>query len=302
VTTLDLFVNLAYDLDRDAGRRNVADLVTVARRAEDIGFAGVFLAEHPSAVGGIVPSALQLAVYLGACTERIQIGTAGVIGMLRHPRLLAEEVAQAALLLGTERLEVGAVKGFQAEVFHAVDRSLPTNDEFDAFLLDVRIHLDRLGVSVGLWTAGTAAARAGLPMLANPYSRGSRDVVATDLSAYRAALGTSSEVFAHLLVYVDECPRRADEVGLVAIDAYLDAHGNGESARDLVDAGLAIVGTPDVVAQELRWFTERGVTRVGVNALVGFLGVDAIGRSLDLLAGSRHPDLTPTHYQPRRNP
>ncbi len=278
----DLFVNLPPGRTPAQQRRDHAELVILAQRADAAGFGGLFLTEHPAAVGGATPNALTAVVDLAARTRRMQLGPAGIIGPVRHPGQVAEEIAQAAALMDG-RLVAGVVKGFQPEVYAHRGLPLPSNEQYVEFLQDVRRGLDDLGCLVPLWATGSAAARLGLGLMTNPYSRGTRENVVADIAAFEDEGGAGNNVFAHLMVFVDECPAQAREVGGRAVDAYLADHGCGQTAAGLMAAGLVAVGTPEQVASDLGWFGAVGITRLGVSPLLWFLPLDAVLQTLHLL-------------------
>jgi alkanesulfonate monooxygenase SsuD/methylene tetrahydromethanopterin reductase-like flavin-dependent oxidoreductase (luciferase family) len=63
------------------------------RDAEHLGADAVWLTEHHFFDDGYLPQPLTLAAAIAAQTERVRIGTAIVLGALRHPLHLAEEAA-----------------------------------------------------------------------------------------------------------------------------------------------------------------------------------------------------------------
>ena len=110
------------------------ELVTVAIRAEEAGFEGVALADHASQPetirstypygarkGGakILPSPLVMVGALSTATTRLRFTTWVLVVPLRHPILLAKEIATAARL-SQNRLELGIGLGWMREEFEAV--------------------------------------------------------------------------------------------------------------------------------------------------------------------------------------
>jgi alkanesulfonate monooxygenase SsuD/methylene tetrahydromethanopterin reductase-like flavin-dependent oxidoreductase (luciferase family) len=81
-----------------------------ARRAEELGFASVVLAErHFRHADLLYPSPLGIGAAIAARTERIRIGTAGRILSLDHPIHVAEAAATLDVLSGG-RLDFGATR------------------------------------------------------------------------------------------------------------------------------------------------------------------------------------------------
>src|SRR3990172_6160523 len=84
-----------------------ATLIQQARRAEATGYSGFVLSDHLLAQLSPLPA---LALIAGA-TERLRVGTFVLNNDLRHPALLASELATIDLL-SDGRLEVGLGAGW----------------------------------------------------------------------------------------------------------------------------------------------------------------------------------------------
>ncbi|MFJ9414668.1 TIGR03619 family F420-dependent LLM class oxidoreductase [Streptomyces sp. NPDC101227] len=104
--------------------RTVADL---AREAEELGYAGVWLPDHvlpPGPYGTPLPGyggvyeALTTLSYIAAVTERITLGTSVLIAPLRDPLTLARQTATLARLSGG-RFVLGVGVGWQRYEFEA---------------------------------------------------------------------------------------------------------------------------------------------------------------------------------------
>lgn len=107
--------NIGRHLTREA-------TVTLARAAEDLGFASVWTSEHlvvPPELfdpfGQIFDSLTTLA-YVAGMTERVRIGTSVLILPLHEPVLLAKQAATLHVLSGG-RLQLGVGVGWLAEEF-----------------------------------------------------------------------------------------------------------------------------------------------------------------------------------------
>ncbi|MFE0023236.1 LLM class flavin-dependent oxidoreductase [Amycolatopsis sp. NPDC059021] len=109
---------------------------------EELGFDGVWMAEHHFHDFGTVPNTLTMLANLAARTERLRLGTGIVVLPLRDPIHVAEEAAMVDLLSGG-RLELGIGRGYQSI-------------EFENFGLDLAESRDRfdecLDMLLGLWT------------------------------------------------------------------------------------------------------------------------------------------------------
>lgn len=123
--------------------REVYDFhLEIVELLEELGFDGVWLAEHHFHDFGTVPNTLTMLANLAARTERLRLGTGIVVLPLRDPIHVAEEAAMVDLLSGG-RLELGIGRGYQSI-------------EFENFGLDLAESRDRfnecLDMLLGLWT------------------------------------------------------------------------------------------------------------------------------------------------------
>jgi alkanesulfonate monooxygenase SsuD/methylene tetrahydromethanopterin reductase-like flavin-dependent oxidoreductase (luciferase family) len=77
--------------------RNIAgvieDIISEAQAAEASGWAGCFITEHHQQPDGYLPNPLLMAGIVGACTQRIQVGTCVLLLPLHHPIHVAEDCA-----------------------------------------------------------------------------------------------------------------------------------------------------------------------------------------------------------------
>jgi probable F420-dependent oxidoreductase len=105
---------------RGARPDDAARLRGIAERAEALGFAGLWVAEHllraPLIYGVSFLSPLGVLAHVAARTERIRLGTSILVLPLRHPVLLAKELATLDLLSGG-RLVLGIGTGWDAHEF-----------------------------------------------------------------------------------------------------------------------------------------------------------------------------------------
>jgi alkanesulfonate monooxygenase SsuD/methylene tetrahydromethanopterin reductase-like flavin-dependent oxidoreductase (luciferase family) len=94
---------------------DAAELAMTARRAELLGFAGFVIADH------LVPTVapLPMLAAVAASTERLRIGTFVLNVDLRHPAVLAQELATLDVLSGG-RLDIGIGAGWNRPEYDAV--------------------------------------------------------------------------------------------------------------------------------------------------------------------------------------
>lgn len=83
-------------------------IIELARRAEAAGLDSVWVGDSLTAKPRLEP--LSTLAAIGACTERVRLGTAVLLAALRHPVLLAQTMATVDLL-SNGRLVVGAGVG-----------------------------------------------------------------------------------------------------------------------------------------------------------------------------------------------
>ena len=116
--------------------------IEIVELLEELGFDGVWVAEHHFRDYGVVPNIFTLLSNLAARTERLRLGTGIVVLPLHNPIHVAEEAAMVDLLSGG-RLELGIGRGYQSI-------------EFENFGLDLAEARDRFNESLemilGLWT------------------------------------------------------------------------------------------------------------------------------------------------------
>ncbi|MFB8005872.1 TIGR03619 family F420-dependent LLM class oxidoreductase [Nocardia sp. NPDC056000] len=109
----------------------MSTLVELARQAEELGFAGIWLPDHllpPSDYGpvyGGVYEPLTTLAYLAAATNRVVLGTSVLILPLREPILLAKQAATLAHVSGG-RFILGVGTGWESYEFDAVGADFAT--------------------------------------------------------------------------------------------------------------------------------------------------------------------------------
>ncbi|WP_307807848.1 MsnO8 family LLM class oxidoreductase [Nocardioides xinjiangensis] len=135
-------------LDRSRTRRGASDAdalgATVDRavRAERLGYERFWVAEHHAVPGIASGSPAVLLAAIGARTERIRIGSGGVMLPLHQPLVVAEQfLLLDALHPGRVDLGLGRSLGFTPPVRRALRRDLDAADTFEDDLVELRRHL-----------------------------------------------------------------------------------------------------------------------------------------------------------------
>jgi probable F420-dependent oxidoreductase len=288
----------------------------LARRAEDLGFATLTVADHLDDQLAVVP-ALQAAAD---ATTTLRIGALVLCNDYRHPVVLAKEVATLDVLSGG-RAEVGVGAGWMTSDYEAAGIPL------DPPGTRIRRLAEALDVLDGLWgdgpctVAGEHYRITGLDGLPKPVQRprpplllggggrrmltlaGARaDIVGFNVSLAKGVIdadagpdGTAERTdeklgwiregagarFAdlELQVRVHLVVPTDDRAG--AADAFAPAFGL--TPAQSLETPHALVGSPEEMADDLRARRERwGISYIGV----GVDAVDALAPVISLLAGT----------------
>jgi alkanesulfonate monooxygenase SsuD/methylene tetrahydromethanopterin reductase-like flavin-dependent oxidoreductase (luciferase family) len=92
---------------REAAAGDYRELLSLFRRADELGYDSLWLAEYHFKRNGLpYPSPTLLAAAVFAVTERMRVGTGVTLLPLHHPLILAEQLAQLDVQSGG-RLDVG---------------------------------------------------------------------------------------------------------------------------------------------------------------------------------------------------
>ena len=91
--------------------------------AETLGFDSVWLTEHHFCADGYTPSPLVIAAAIGACTQRMRIGTNLMLLPLADPVRLAEDAATVSILTDG-RFDLGVGLGYRQIEFDYFGRKL----------------------------------------------------------------------------------------------------------------------------------------------------------------------------------
>ncbi len=216
-------------------------------KAEELGFDGVWLAEHHFQWYGIATDLMVIAGWVAARTSRLRIGTAIAVLPFHNPIRLAEQAATIDLISGG-RLDFGVGRGYQAAEYAGFGISMDeskarfaecmdvllkawTEEQFsyngrytrveDLTVLPKPLQKPHPPVYVASWMTPETiryAAEHGFPIMA-PAGLAS-DQIKTNYQLYREtlhALGRSAtglDLPALVHIYVDEDDQRGWETGM----------------------------------------------------------------------------------------
>ncbi|MFQ5915326.1 MAG: LLM class flavin-dependent oxidoreductase [Nitrospinota bacterium] len=135
----------------DPGHTRAPTLRSFAERAEELGFDSVWMIDRPLRGEGLYRVSwlepLTCLAHVAACTGRVKIGTCVLVLPLRHPVLLAKELATLDSL--TEgRFILGAGLGWHDKDYEAIGAHIRERGKrTDEILSALRLLLTRPGVS-----------------------------------------------------------------------------------------------------------------------------------------------------------
>ncbi|MCD2197432.1 LLM class F420-dependent oxidoreductase [Actinomycetospora endophytica] len=293
-----------------------ADLLRVARTAEDAGFDAFFRSDHYRAMGGVSgePGPTDAWTTLSALavqTERIALGTLVTSATFRLPGPLAITVAQADQMSGG-RIELGLGAGwFEAEHTGYGIPFPPLAERFERLA-------EQLEIVTGLWTtpAGqpysfsgehyTVVDSPGLPKPARPIpviigGKGPRRTpalaarFATEFNIPFTPLDEAAPQYERVAQACTDAGRDPSELVLSAAHTLVIGRDDAEVARraEAVGGGTGplesnpLAGSPAQIVDALgRWRERTGITRVYLQAL-DLTDLDA----LELVASEVAPQL-----------
>jgi len=204
--------------------------VTLARRAEELGFHRFWLAEHHNMEGVASAATAVLVGQVAARTERIRVGAGGVMLPNHSPLTVAEAFGTLATLFpGRIDLGLGRAPGADMATARALRRHLDT--EADRFPEDVIELLNYFsdqpegtpvrafpgnGTHVPVWILGSSLYGAQLAaMIGLPYAFASHfapDMLGQALTIYRERFRPSPWLdHPHAMVAVGVCAAETDE-------------------------------------------------------------------------------------------
>jgi len=268
------------------GVHDARPVLDLAVHAEALGFDSVWIGDSVTAKPR--HDALSMLAAVGALTERVELGSAVLLPMLRHPVLLAHQVAtvdqicegRLILGLGTARLAPANLKEFEA-------LDVPTEKRIARMLEGMRLCKALWsGAPVdweGLWTMEQAEVapkpfRAGGPPIwlggaakgalirAGRYSDGWSPSGPSDAKVYGENLAVVRDYAeqagrdpaaitpaVYVTVSVDAAAAKAE----AALNAYLESYYNQPADR-LRQVQAAFAGSAEATAEWLRGFIDAG--------------------------------------------
>ncbi|MFK0011947.1 MsnO8 family LLM class oxidoreductase [Streptomyces sp. NPDC091027] len=195
-------------LDRSRTRRGrpapqaLRDTVDLARTVEELGYHRFWVSEHHSVPGVAGSAPTVLAAAVAAATERIRVGTGGVMLPNHQPLVVAEQFGVLeSLFPGRIDMGLGRSVGFTGGIRRALGRDTGDADGFEEQLAELLGWIDGTqrahpevharpaeGLRIPAFVLATGegagiAARAGLPLVVGDLR--SRDRVAAIVEAYR---------------------------------------------------------------------------------------------------------------------
>lgn len=302
-----------WAVDESGSTAALAPLVAQARLADRLGFHSLWLPESHFQARGSNPAPLLLLAAIAAQTERIRLGTTSYLLTIRHPLLVAEEVAVLDRLSGG-RLILGVGRGFRAELFDAFDvPRTGKRDRFEAALATMirawsgeplleppQLKLTPLPVQKPhppIWVAAfgpkalAQAGRLGLPYLASPMEP--IDRLLENYARHREALAPSAptdlEVPIMRTMFVTPDAVLADRVRAELLSQAQAIATSGLAALRMPAVSdpdeWTLVGTQEKVLElAMRYREKLGVTHMIARAQVPGATPGEVERSIHALA------------------
>ncbi|GAA5051472.1 MsnO8 family LLM class oxidoreductase [Nocardia callitridis] len=290
VSLLDRARTRSGETDAEA----VAGTVERAVRAERLGFDRFWTAEH-HAVPGIASAAPTLLLAaIGARTDRIRLGTGGIMVPNHRPLVVAEQaLLLESLYPGRVDIGLGGSLGFTAPVRRALGRTIVRDGAYAAEIAEILAYLDgRADITVrprvdpppvlllAIQGGLTLAAELGLPVvIGGPLLRDKKRLDAYFQNFRPSSLVPDPYLIASVEVSVAETTERARDLLLPEAWAYADSRDVGEfralrpvahvrrmlsgaSSSKKIEAvrawtDAAVAGTAEAVADALAKIVER---------------------------------------------
>ncbi|MDP4099152.1 LLM class flavin-dependent oxidoreductase [Paenibacillus sp. P96] len=210
LSVLDLSPILAGGSAQHAYHRTL----DLARHAEKLGYQRIWLAEHHN-MPGIASSATSLLIgYVASGTEKIRVGSGGVMLPNHAPLIIAEQFGTLeSIYPGRIDLGLGRASGTDMRATRALRRTLGTSGaDFPNLLSELRAYLDRSsetnhlgvraipgeGLNIPMWLLGSSDVSAQLAgSLGMPFAFASHfapDQLLSALDVYRSSFIPSKEL------------------------------------------------------------------------------------------------------------
>ena len=145
-------LDLAVVAEGGSSTRALAETTAMAQRAEALGYRRFWVAEHHNMPSIASTSPPVLMAHLAAMTERIRVGSGGIMLPNHPPLVVAEQIAALeALHPGRIDLGLGRAPGADQRTAAALRRDAQGVDSFPRDLLDVMGLLGDVRGEGGLW-------------------------------------------------------------------------------------------------------------------------------------------------------
>jgi len=145
-------LDLAVVAEGGTSGKALAETATLAQRAEALGYRRFWVAEHHNMSSVASTSPPVLMAHLAARTERIRVGSGGIMLPNHPPLVVAEQIAALeALHPGRIDLGLGRAPGADQRTTAALRRGAPGADTFPRDLLDLMGLLGDVRGEGGLW-------------------------------------------------------------------------------------------------------------------------------------------------------
>lgn len=239
-------------LDRSRTRHGHPQAVALERsvqravEVEQLGYERFWVAEHHAVPGIASGSPAVLLAAIGARTERIRLGSGGVMLPNHRPLLVAEQFRMlAALSPGRIDLGVGRSLGFTEPVRRALGRLEASSEAFADEIAEVRDYLEDSAPltarpadagEVALFVLATGAgvetaAELGLPVvIGGPFldSPELPDRLAAYRRAFRPHRGSSPQIIVSVDVLIADTDAVARQLALPEVWAMVHSRSTGE--------------------------------------------------------------------------
>ncbi len=219
--------------------------VRLALAAEKVGYHRFWMAEHHNMVDIASAATAVILSHIGAKTEKIRIGSGGIMLPNHAPLVVAEQFGTLEIMYpGRVDLGLGRAPGTDQETLHALRRETSANgldfpemlDELQHFLSPAQ-HGQRItavpgaGLNIPLWLLGSStfsaqlAAQKGLPLVF--ASHFAPDAMLAAVDAYRSGFCPSeslSEPYVMICVNIvaAESQKEADYLATTELQKFLN--------------------------------------------------------------------------------
>lgn len=297
------------------------EVIDQAKLAEELGYEAFFIAEHHFHEYGTVPNPAVMMAHVAAHTKRIKLGSAISILTFHNPLTVAENYAIADVLSGG-RLYLGTGSGYLKHEFEGyridgaekrerfdenleiVTRLLSgerltfegkynTIDAVQLNVLPLQQPHPPIAVAILRKEAAYHVGRKGQNIMCVPY--GSLDhwdelaALAGEFHRGREESGKPGSPHDALFFFHTHVAESEEEVRRVAADPFdlyvaTRLYAKSQTYDDIMRSGLALFGTPEVVADKMVELYDMGVGHVSTMHNFGDMPEADVRRSMRLFA------------------